>query len=70
MTTAIVEGKEVKIGDTVGFKSDYEQYGRIVSIKKGKTLGDELTLENLNGFGGDYIRDATRTVESADKCWL
>jgi len=62
---AKVEGKEVKVGDIVGFKSDYEQYGEIINIEK-----DSLTLYNPHGFGGYYLRYATRTVESADKCWL
>ncbi len=55
----------VKVGDWVGFKSDYEQSGQIVAIN-----GDELTLENEHGFGGDYLRYQTTTVEPADRCWI
>jgi hypothetical protein len=60
-----VSGKQVKVGDVVGFKSDYEQYGRIVKIE-----GNKLTLVNENGFGGQYLRYAKQTVERADDCWL
>lgn len=63
--TAIVEGKIVKVGDWVGFKSDIEQSGKIIKIK-----GKELTLENLNGFSGDYIGGQTTTVELASDCWI
>lgn len=63
--TAIVEGKIVKVGDWVGFKSDIEQSGKIIKIK-----GKELTLENLNGFSGDYIGGQTITVELASDCWI
>ena len=55
----------VKVGDVVHFKSDYEQAGLIVEIK-----GDELVLENEDGFGGDYLRYATRTTVWADDCWV
>jgi hypothetical protein len=62
---ASVEGKVVKVGDVVGFKSDYEQYGKITAIN-----GSKLTLYNPNGFGGDYLRYAETTVEDARDCWL
>ncbi len=60
-----VEMYPVKVGDWVGFKSDYEQSGKIVAIN-----GDQLTLENENGFGGEYLRYATTTQEAADRCWI
>lgn len=63
--TAIVEGKTVTIGSWVGFKSDIEQSGKIIKIK-----GKELTLENLNGFSGDYIGGQTTTIELASDCWF
>jgi hypothetical protein len=75
MTTATVRGRNdepvtVKVGDVVGFKSDYEQYGKITAIENAKWgRGKLLTLENPNGFGGDYLRYATKTTESADDCW-
>ncbi len=56
---------EVKVGDSVGFKSDHEQYGTITKI-----VGNNLHLYNPNGFGGEYLRYATDTVEPADRCWI
>lgn len=67
---AYVEGQGVGIGDWVGFKSDVEQSGQIVKIKKSMFGGAELVLENLNGFHGDYIGGQTRTVVAAVDCWL
>jgi hypothetical protein len=66
---ALVEGQEVKIGDWVGFKSDIEQSGQIVAIKS-SYMGMALTLENKNGFHGDYIGGSTITTEEASDCWL
>lgn len=59
---------EVGIGDYVGFKSDIEQYGQIVDVTS-DYRGERLTLHNPNGFGGDYLRYATKTVEFASDCW-
>lgn len=56
---------EIKVGDFVGFKSDHEQGGQVTAIN-----GDMLTLENPNGFSGDYLRYATVTTEPADRCWI
>ena len=71
MSSAIVDGKTVKVGDVVCFKSDYEQCGKIVSIKPSAWGGGKtLVLENPNGFGGDYLRYATRTEELASDCWV
>jgi hypothetical protein len=56
---------EVKVGDWVGFKSDYEQSGRITKIE-----GSQLTLHNDNGFGGEYLRYAKTTVVDAGDCWI
>jgi hypothetical protein len=64
---------EVKIGDWVGFKSDYEQSGEIVAIKKvdrGWSVGWQLTLRNEHGFGGEYLRYATECVMDAEDCWV
>jgi hypothetical protein len=55
----------VEVGQVVGFKSDHEQYGKITKIE-----GDMLTLENENGFGGEYLRYATVTKERASDCWI
>ena len=66
---AIVEGQAVKIGDWVSFKCDIEQSGKVVAIKQ-SYMGASLTLENLNGFHGDYIGGQTITTELARDCWL
>ncbi len=67
---ARVDGQVVSIGSFVCFKSDIEQGGRVVGI--GKTLmgSDVLTLENLNGFEGDYIGGDMRTQVLASDCWI
>lgn len=68
---ATVDGKQVKVGDVVCFKSDYEQSGKIVAIKPSNWgNGKVLVLENPNGFGGEYLRYATRTEELASDCWV
>lgn len=68
--TATVEGKQVKIGDVVGFKCDVEQYGIITGIKR--SFGDEqLTLKPCGErFHGEYIGGDTVTTESANRCWI
>ena len=66
---AQVDGKTVKIGDWVGFKSDIEQSGQIVEIKP-SYMGHSLVLENKSGFHGDYIGGDTITTELARDCWL
>ena len=69
--SAMVEGQVVNVGDYVCFKSDYEQTGKVVAIKPANWGGGKvLVLENLNGFGGDYLRYATRTEELASDCWV
>ena len=66
---ATVDGQTVKVGDWVCFKSDIEQSGKIVAIKQ-TYAGTSLTLENLNGFSGDYIGGQDITTELARDCWL
>jgi len=56
---------EVKVGDTVCFKSDHEQCGVITKIN-----GRLLTLEDPDGFGGEYLRYAKVTQERAEDCWI
>ena len=63
----------VKVGDTVFFKCDIEQYGRVVEIidRRDRWNPDadaELVLENEAGFGGDYLRYATRCTQMASDC--
>ena len=66
---ALVDGQPVKVGDYVGFKSDIEQYGKIVEIKR-SYMGVSLVLENKNGFSGDYIGGQEITTELARDCWI
>ena len=66
---ATVDGQTVQVGDSVCFKSDVEQSGKIVDIKKTYS-GVSLTLESTYGFHGDYIGGQTITTELARDCWL
>jgi len=66
---AIVEGQEVTVGDYVGFKSDIEQSGQVVGIKR-TYMGVSLVLENKHGFSGDYIGGDTITTQLARDCWI
>lgn len=69
MLTAKVEGNTVKVGDYVCFKSDFEQCGKIVEIKRG--FGDTLVLfKDGHGFEGDYIGGENYTQVSARDCWI
>ena len=67
--TALVEGTVVRIGDVVCFKSDIEQSGTIVDIKK-TYAGTSLTLQSEWGFEGGYIGGETVTTELASDCWI
>lgn len=67
---AYVDGQGVGIGDWVSFKSDIEQSGQIVKIRKTMFGSTELVLENLCGFSGDYIGGQTQTTARAVDCWL
>jgi hypothetical protein len=69
MTTATVDGQTVTVGDVVCFKSDIEQSGVIVEIKK-SYMGHSLVIENKYGFHGDYIGGQTITTELASDCWV
>jgi hypothetical protein len=64
---AKVDGKIVKKGDIVHFKSDTEQAGRIVAHD-----GNTLKLEALSdsGFHGDYIGGNELHFINASDCWL
>jgi hypothetical protein len=66
---AIVEGQVVRIGDVVSFKSDIEQSGTIVDIKK-TYMGTSLVLQSDYGFEGGYIGGETIHTELANDCWL
>ena len=63
---AQVDGKTVKVGDYVSFKSDVEQCGKVYRIE-----GNRLFLEaGPNGFEGDYIGGSETTVQMAQDCWI
>ena len=69
MKTCMVHDVEVKVGDNVAFKSDIEQWARIIEIKKTYAGGVALVLENKYGFSGDYIGGDTITTVLARDCW-
>jgi hypothetical protein len=64
----MVHDVEVKVGDNVAFKSDIEQWAKIIEIKK-TYAGVALVLENIHGFSGDYIGGDTITTVLARDCW-
>jgi hypothetical protein len=66
---AIVDGQEVRIGDVVCFKSDIEQSGTVVDIKK-TYMGTSLVLQSEFGFEGGYIGGETIHTELASDCWV
>ena len=68
MKTCMVHDVEVKVGDNVAFKSDVEQWAKIIEIKK-TYAGVALVLENKHGFSGDYIGGETITTQLARDCW-
>jgi hypothetical protein len=72
MNSVIIEGKEVKVGDWVGFKSDIEQSGRIIKIEVDGWNRQErlLTLVNESGFDGEYIGGDGITTVWASECWV
>ena len=51
------------------FKADIEQCGKVINIK-GSGKNAELTLENTDGFDGDYIGGETITYLKARRCFL
>ena len=70
LTTTTVVGKEVKIGDIVGFKCDVEQYGQITGIERDRYGKVILILKASHQFTGEYIGGQQVTKEMADDCWL
>jgi hypothetical protein len=66
----LLDGKTVRVGDVVWFKSDHEQAGKITKIEQsGWRNSVMLHLNNPHGFGGEYLRYATDTVVPAAECW-
>ena len=68
--SATVEGRQVNVGDWVGFKSDIEQSGKVVAIKQDRYRGAILVLNNPGGFSGEYIGGETMTEVDARDCWV
>ena len=68
MKSTMVHDVEVKVGDNVAFKSDIEQWAKIIEIKR-TYAGVALVLENRHGFSGDYIGGDTITTVLARDCW-
>ena len=62
----------MRVGDTVCFKSDYEQVGRIVAVKQSLMGSKVFVLESTSpeGFGGEYLNGSTLTQELASDCWV
>lgn len=60
------DGKPLKVGDAVEFKSDIEQVGVITRIS-----GNTLTLEppKSGKFHGDYIGGSRSTTEDSKRVW-
>lgn len=65
------DGSIAQVGDAVSFKSDYEQTGTLVSVKRDMFNNLVLTLQSSDeeGFGGDYIEGEEYTQELAKHCW-
>lgn len=69
LTSITIDGREVKRGDYVGFKSDVEQSGQVVDIWEDNMRGAMLRLYREYGFEGHYIGGQTTTVVAAKDCW-
>jgi hypothetical protein len=70
-SSAVVDGRIVKVGDCVCFKSDFEQCAEIVEIKRHPiTYKHMLVLGNDDGFAGEYIEGETRHTVAAADCWV
>ena len=67
-TNRFGEEMTVKVGDTVGFKSDIEQGGLIIRIER-HAYRTVLILQNEYGFEGEYIGGETETGIDFSDCW-
>jgi hypothetical protein len=66
LNAARVDGKVVRVGDWISFKSDVEQEAEIVKIQ-----GDKITVKAPDeGFEGAYIRRQDFYTLSARDAWL
>ena len=55
---------EIELGDMVGFKTDIEQYGEVISLSR-----TYVVVENKGGFCGDYIGGDTIAHVPTDDIW-
>lgn len=74
LETATIEDRngnriDIKVGQVVGFKSDFEQYGTIIEIRRTR-YGYKLLLGNEYGFEGDYIEGERETIVDGDEIWI
>jgi len=66
-TIKLRDGKTVKIGDQIGFKSGSELSGTLVEIKTNGNL--LLKASNYEGFGGGNVQGEEYTFEHYTDCW-
>lgn len=62
-----MNSNEVKVGDVVEFKSDYEQCGEVVQMSHDGYL--VLKSRSERGFGGDYIGGNETHRVHVSQCW-
>ena len=66
--------QEAKVGDYIGFKSDVEQYAKVIKIVYLWTVSGNKTKAYVveapeGGFQGDYIYGQTEHIVSAKDAW-
>jgi len=68
---ATVEGKVVKVGGFVGFKTDSEYAGEVVEIYMNDWGREVLIIWNPDGFVGGMGYHGNTTMEvPAENCWI
>ena len=68
MTSA--EANAVKVGDSIGFKCDVEQYAEVVQINT-TTYGLTFTVKAPpDGFSGSYVARSDFVDVRADDAWI
>ena len=71
MNSVKIDGQTVTKGQFVCFKSDHEQTGRVLKIKKtNNTINLTLESPTSQGFSGGYIGGQQITVVDAGRCWV
>jgi len=60
---------EARVGDTVGFKADVEQYGVITEITRVGFFGDDRLFTLSGNFQGEYIGGLTQTEVYENDCF-